>query len=454
MITPVDAFEEIRFVAELLLAELLFTFPVCKRTNYFWVKCILGFIVGISISFGYFLLLSLLDKFFQSYAFITQFIIGCWYVFLSCLSLGYLRLCFKMSFSEVVFRGIAGYALQHIEYALINEMLAIGLCPYLLDNFWPYIIISIMSCMLLYGVAYVLLADKFQRIGNVIGGGSVKSTLFYLLLYVVLIASTLMEQYMFHIVVDGIYNYTAALTDVLSCALILLVQYTLCRINQLYIENGIVERLFYENQKQYETFKETVDTINRKCHDLKHQIAALKNMSKEERDKSIDEIKEAVMLYDSVVRTENEVLNTILTEKSMYCESLKIRLSCVVDGAEIDFMNTIDIYTLFGNAIDNAIESVRQYEEEEKRVISLTVHSQGQFLSIQINNYFKGKLELKDGLPVTSKEDKKYHGFGMKSMKCVVEKYGGSMVVKTENDIFILQILLQKQAKKESLNLK
>jgi len=155
------------------------------------------------------------------------------------------------------------------------------------------------------------------------------------------------------------------------------------------------------------------------------------------------EVEDSIMIYDHVVETENEVLNTILSEKSLYCEKHQITLTCIADAAPLDFMSVMDIYALLGNALDNAIEAVSKYEEVEKRVVSLTISSKNDFLCIQTNNYVDEELQFKDGLPLsTKKRNRAYHGFGMKSMKHLTEKYGGTLVVSQEKNIFMLQIIL------------
>lgn len=140
------------------------------------------------------------------------------------------------------------------------------------------------------------------------------------------------------------------------------------------------------------------------------------------------EVEDPFMIYDHVVETENEVLNTILSEKSLYCEKHQITLTCIADAAPMDFMSVMDIYALLGNAFDNAIEAVSKYQDVEKRVVSLTISAKNDFLCIQTNNYVEGELQFKDGLPLsTKKRNRTYHGFGMKSMKHLTEKYGGTL---------------------------
>ena len=155
------------------------------------------------------------------------------------------------------------------------------------------------------------------------------------------------------------------------------------------------------------------------------------------------EVEDSIMIYDHVVETENEVLNTILSEKSLYCEKHQITLTCIAEAAPMDFMSVMDIYALLGNAFDNAIEAVSKYQDVEKRVVSLTISAKNDFLCIQTNNYVEGELQFKDGLPLsTKKRNRTYHGFGMKSMKHLTEKYGGTLVASQEKNIFMLQIIL------------
>ena len=78
-----------------------------------------------------------------------------------------------------------------------------------------------------------------------------------------------------------------------------------------------------------------------------------------------------------------------------------------------------------------------------KREISLIVKNVSGFISIDLENYFEGTISLDDdGLPITTKGDKNYHGYGLKSTLMIVNKYKGDMHVKIDNQIFSLSILL------------
>ena len=62
-------------------------------------------------------------------------------------------------------------------------------------------------------------------------------------------------------------------------------------------------------------------------------------------------------------------------------------------------------------------------------------------LGIHIENYCEEELRFQNGLPLSTKGDANYHGFGLKSIWHVVEKYGGNIVVSFENRIFSLDTI-------------
>ena len=117
----------------------------------------------------------------------------------------------------------------------------------------------------------------------------------------------------------------------------------------------------------------------------------------------------------------------------------------MADGTKLDFMKLEDIYAIFGNALDNAIAAVLDLKEPEKRVISVKIINQNSLLMIQIQNYYENKLHFEGGLPVTTKKNKRDHGYGMKSIRYTAEKYNGTITVNGEGNIFMLQILIPVQ---------
>ncbi|MGM9537202.1 MAG: ATP-binding protein [Candidatus Onthomonas sp.] len=224
---------------------------------------------------------------------------------------------------------------------------------------------------------------------------------------------------------------------------ILYLQTALFRKSAMQQELDTMNLLWHQQKAQYQVAKETIDVINRKCHDLKHQVAAMRTMeSSERREQYLREIEDSVHIYDSMIKTGNETLDTVLTEKSLLCEASRITVNCVADGAQMDFMDPVDLYTILGNALDNAMEAVRAFEEEEMRIIDVLIHVRQRFLVINVTNPLKGPLTFREGLPVSKKPKDGYHGYGMRSIRHTVHKYGGEMAVEAENGSFSLRLMI------------
>ena len=157
----------------------------------------------------------------------------------------------------------------------------------------------------------------------------------------------------------------------------------------------------------------------------------------------LDEISREVGVYDSVVKSGNDALDTILTEKCLYCEKHGITLSCIADGRALDFVEPTDLYSFFGNALDNAIEAVERLDDPERRSIGLVVRRTGDMVSIHVENYFDGQVSFGgEGLPLTHKGDEANHGFGTRSMRMIAEGLGGSLACRVQGDVFHLDALL------------
>ena len=147
-------------------------------------------------------------------------------------------------------------------------------------------------------------------------------------------------------------------------------------------------------------------------------------------------------IYDTELNTHNAALDVVLSGKMLDCKNQGITLTCMADGRRMDFMEDSDIYALFGNIMDNAIEAARTMDAPDERLISLTVATQGELLRIEEENYFSGYLVFAEGLPVTSKGDTTHHGFGTRSIRILTEKYQGDFKISIQDNIFSLSIIL------------
>ncbi len=208
-----------------------------------------------------------------------------------------------------------------------------------------------------------------------------------------------------------------------------------------------INNVFSSRQyEKYIIYKENSELIQQKLHDLKHQVYIIKQEENSNvRDTQIDNVIEEISNMSGNIDTGNLVLDTILANKNIFCIEQKIIFSCIADGKLLNFMEVSDICSIFGNALDNAIEYVINEEGLEKRLINLRVMEKQQFVIIKVDNYCEKKPEFVEGLPVTTKQDKRNHGYGLKSIKYTAEKYDGSMTVSFEDNWFTIKILLPKR---------
>ncbi len=227
------------------------------------------------------------------------------------------------------------------------------------------------------------------------------------------------------------------------CATLLYLQHELFKKSYLSQDLAMLNQLWAQQKSQYALAKRNIALINRKCHELKHQIRAMHAMFGEEKADYLDELEQSVRIYDAIAKTGNEVLDTVLTEKSLVCEASQIQCHCVADGQLLDFMDPVDLYAIFANALDNAIEHVRCIQDKERRIIDVLVYAENKLLAIQVSNPVQSAPRFgADGLPVSTKSGDGPHGYGLKSVRHAVQKYGGFLTVKVEDGCFHLRILL------------
>lgn len=204
-----------------------------------------------------------------------------------------------------------------------------------------------------------------------------------------------------------------------------------------------VQGILHNQYVQYKQAREAMDVINYKYHDLKHHIIALRAAENaEKRNEYLDQMEEELEDYESQNKTGNSIIDVVLTTKGLYCKKHGITMTCVVDGTLFEFMKTMDICSIFGNALDNAIECELKIPNKEKRLIHVSAYSQKNFLIIRFENYYEGEVHPGDDLPATTKEDPRFHGYGLKSLRYTVRKYGGEVDVSTKEQWFNLKILI------------
>ncbi len=210
-------------------------------------------------------------------------------------------------------------------------------------------------------------------------------------------------------------------------------------------ENVAFQTILRNQYIQFRESKDNIEMINRKYHDLKHQLQILRESnSDEERASYIDEIQQGIERYETENKTGNNILDTILASKQSRCLNEHITMTVVADGTLINRLSVMDICTIFGNALDNAIEYELKINDPEKRLIHVTLTEKNGFACILVENYYEGS-EISNGLlPETTKHNKQYHGFGLRSVKYTCEKYGGYINTGVHDSWFRLEMIIPK----------
>ncbi len=454
--TYLNLLDMVRFMFGLVFAELVFLHYEQERRPRFWCRFAGGCVFLWMFTFTYFLVSNL------PVPIMVGSVAGAfWWLAASWLTLLFLLFCYDITVGTGVFCLILGTVLQELMTVFIRY-LWIGIWMPRFPEEHPAAYTAIL--FLIYGSVYLLLYRvmsghlHLQEHASVLDSsrilwGNVVNCLLFTLVQnltsgLFAWVKTPGDAYASaEVLNEVILPYYLTWMLAVFCVVMFVFLYLLYEIIYLQQDRQMMRVLQKEKEQQYQLSRDNIDLINQKCHDLKHQLRALELVDDARRAEAFAETSRAIRFYDAAVQTGNEVLDTILTEKSMACTLHEINLSCNIKIHDIAFMDVLDIYTLLGNALDNAIEAVMKYEKE-KRVISLTIREQGQMLHIFIDNYFEGKLKLKNGYLVTSKADKDYHGFGVRSIRMIAKKYKGDVQISQEKRTFGLQVMIPLETRK------
>lgn len=422
----------VRFSMQLMMAEAFFVLT-WKRKKYFPVKLMAGII-------GYFFVSWQVFHLFAAIPGNNPVTYTAYYMSLFILSLGVMCVCFQIEKKEILFAGVCGYAVQHIGFSIATifqeitgiEFSALG--DFVFIRFLPYLLVDILI--------YFILIRRYEKTSKLKDRDIRMTLLALIILLVVIFLSVLVDSRMFQEESGLLRNVLCKVYAIFCCALSIFIAFNLSKQNWMLHENEIMENMLHNLKEQQKLSKENINIINIKCHDLKYRISKISKIedSKDQRE-YIEDIKNAVAIYDNIYQTGNDALDLVLTEKSLLCDEYHIKLSSMIDGSALSFMNTTDVYALFGNLLDNAIESVLKEVDEDKRIISIHMIKRRQGYHIHIDNYCNEEIVFEDGLPVTSKKDRAYHGFGVRSIKYIVEKYKGDMLMYAKNQRFQVDIL-------------
>ena len=442
MLTELGLYKII-FTLQILIAMVLFSFKRMKLKKHGVIRILISSIICLFLAFLFQLFKDI--SYSLWYSSLMFFILYC-FCFVSMVFI------YDESLQKIFFIAIASYTAQHLSYQFYNLLITVIDIDYLTSSSQyssnPVTYSSLQVSLILFSVMLVVYVTVYEIINEFfIEKICSKSAKVSNISIIVISSFILAIDIIFNSVVvysnlrDKIISIIICLYNIVCCLMVLLLQFYVMSLKQSQTDLLITSQLLYNSEEQYKQNKENIELINIKCHDLKHQIERFSQKGSFSQEES-KELESMIDIYDTNVKTGNDVLDLIIKEKSLLCQKKNIKLKCYADCSKLNFITETDLYNLFGNALDNSIEAVSKINDYDKRRINLIVKNMMSFVSINIENYFEGHIELdKHGIPKTTKNNVQYHGFGMKSIKLIINKYHGDLKIVTDGDIFSLCIL-------------
>lgn len=430
------------FMTELVVAEVLFS-SCLKRKKGFALRLIGVLLLCFGIAFAFPLVYNAIYCSFM-------------FFFLFMVTVVVQKLLFDDSWGNIVYCSVAAYTMQHLSYELYDFIIVLAglnsgmpLGTYGDGRFFAgQNTLTAVIGLFVYGVVYWLIyqffASKIHK-WDVLKLKTPSVVTLVVVIVLIDIVFSAIVSYSSGDVVNRTHIIMLYIYNIVCCLFCFYILFELPLRKKFENEYETVNRLREQEREQYAISKENINLINLKCHDLRHQVRMIGTQSRISTE-AMNEIEKIISIYDSSVKTGNGTLDVTLTEKSLLCNSQNIRFSCIADGKCLNFIDEADLYSFFGNILDNAIEAVSKPDVQEK-LISLSVKQTGGLISINEHNYYSGELDFESGLPLTTKQNKQYHGYGMKSIKNIVEKYGGEITVTAHGGVFNLNIIFPAEEK-------
>lgn len=418
-------YESIGYFIEVIIAELLF-FKALQKRDKFYMRFIL------SVLFSLFL--------------VSQLGLSSWTTTLSrfvmllvILAISYF--CMFISYKETPFSifsaCIAGIATQHIANKVLGLLELIPAVDFFSkESIIKDLILEIAVSFAIYLIIYLLFARNFRP-----DTGSIESTILSVIL--VLTCIGINRLVIDHSEANIYYKAASCLYAIICCVFAMTIQFFFSKWQQEKADSLVIKQLLSASEKQYEQWKAMVQLNNIHTHDLKHMLNNIEKLAGKDAIEipDLSPIRNSLDEFAPLVKTGNEVIDVLLRNMDTLCKEQDIHFNCVSYTEMLGKFDSMSLYFLFANAIDNARAGAGAVTVPDKRMVDVSLKQFGDSVIIHVWNYFNGELTIKDGLPVSSNTSSG-HGFGLKSIKMLVDKFEGAMEARPEGDVFHLNIIL------------
>lgn len=227
---------------------------------------------------------------------------------------------------------------------------------------------------------------------------------------------------------------------------VLILLLIICISKKIYKEKICYFQLIEINKMLKNELDRTQHTVNewkKSQHDIRNHMIVIESLLRNQNYKEAAEysknLLEKAVNNKNIYQTGNKVVDAILNQKAFIAGEKGILFSVggrIPDKFKID---DLDWCTLFGNAVDNAVENVSGSE----KFIKVILRQECNFFLIKISNSIEGNVLLVNPKLRTTKTNKDIHGIGIKSIKNTVKKYHGKLRYNCNNHVFNLLIIFK-----------
>jgi signal transduction histidine kinase len=213
----------------------------------------------------------------------------------------------------------------------------------------------------------------------------------------------------------------------------------------------INQNVIESQQKYYMLVNEKQQEMRSIRHEMKNHLSCVYGLYKSnklsEMEEYIKELVEAAKMTEDLFDTGNDIVNAILNDaKSRY---QKERIVLRLEGGFPSELHIIpvDLCVIFANLVTNAVEAIRLLDTYNQRdnFIDIKISSYKDDIYIDVKNPTMKNIDIQNGTLITTKQDKRFHGFGTKNMKQRVEKYHGTINFKSVNNNFYVEIFMKNE---------
>ena len=202
------------------------------------------------------------------------------------------------------------------------------------------------------------------------------------------------------------------------------------QMNQRYMDLRLQQQKEQADRSYYKTLQEQYDNQRVMIHDIRHHLAVIKEMAEVQNGKIVanyvSEMGRLPALQQRVQYCKDPVLNTLLIRYRDLCQERGISFSADIRKCAIEGMDSIDITSLFGNLMENALEAA-QGSENPFLEVSLDVREAQKAWVLTIVNSCKEPPEALGMSFISRKQKRERHGIGLMSVKRIMKKYKGNL---------------------------